>query len=78
MSKYFVLCKILQIIFIIMVPVGIVTVWFDFLLLPMPWWLSWLICSVILAAGIYIFILSKMNLIGQDRNLLQKLMAHRN
>ncbi len=58
-KKYSVLCKILQTILITMVPVGVVTVWFSFLLLPIPWWLSWLICTVILAVGIYIFALSK-------------------
>jgi protein-S-isoprenylcysteine O-methyltransferase Ste14 len=42
-----------------MVPVGVVTVWFDFLLLPIPWSFSWLISLVLLAVGIYIFALSK-------------------
>ena len=42
-----------------MVPVGVVTVWFDFLLLPIPWSLSWLVSVVVLAVGIRIFVLSK-------------------
>jgi hypothetical protein len=58
-KEYSALCKILQTIFIMMVPVGVATVWFDFLPLPIPWWLSWLICAIILTIGIYIFALSK-------------------
>jgi protein-S-isoprenylcysteine O-methyltransferase Ste14 len=42
-----------------MVPVGVATVWFDFLLLPITWSLSWLISAAVLAVGIYIFALSK-------------------
>lgn len=58
-KKYSVLCIILQTVFVVMVPVGVATVWFDFLLLPIPWWLSWLICAVILTVSIYIFALSR-------------------
>ena len=58
-KKYSALCKVLQTILIMMVPVGVATVWFDFLLLPIPWSLSWLISVVVLAVGIYIFVLSK-------------------
>ena len=58
-KKYSVLCKVLQTILIMMVPVGVVTVWFDFLLLPIPWSLSWLVSVVVLAVGICIFVLSK-------------------
>lgn len=58
MKKYSGLCLILQIITVLIVPVCIGSIWFGFLL-PIPWWLSWLICSVIFATGIYIFILSK-------------------
>jgi len=58
-KKYSVLCKILQTILIMMVPIGVVTVWFGFVLLPIPWWFSWLICVVLLAVGIYIFALSR-------------------
>jgi len=58
-KNYSVLCAISQIIFLVMVPVGILSVWFDFLLLPIPWWTSWLICTVILVPGFYIFLLSK-------------------
>lgn len=58
-KKYSALCRLLQTISVIMVPVGVVTVWLDFLLLPIPWWFSWLICVVLLAVGIYIFALSK-------------------
>jgi protein-S-isoprenylcysteine O-methyltransferase Ste14 len=57
--KYSALCKVLQIITIIIVPIGVVTVWFGFLPLPISWWFSWLICLVLLAVGIYIFALSK-------------------
>jgi protein-S-isoprenylcysteine O-methyltransferase Ste14 len=57
-KNYSVLCKVLQTILILMVPVGVATVWFNFLLLPIPWWLSWLICVIILTVGIYIFALS--------------------
>lgn len=53
------LCKVLQTILIMMVPVGVATVWFDFLLLPIPWSLSWLVSVVVLAVGICIFVLSK-------------------
>jgi len=56
---YSVLCKVLQAILIMMVPVGVATVWFDFLLLPIPWSLSWLASVVVLAVGICIFVLSK-------------------
>jgi protein-S-isoprenylcysteine O-methyltransferase Ste14 len=42
-----------------MVPVGVATVWFDFLVLPIAWSLSWLISAIVLAVGIYIFALSK-------------------
>jgi protein-S-isoprenylcysteine O-methyltransferase Ste14 len=58
-KKYSVLCKVLQTILIMMVPVGVATVWFDFLLLPIPWSLSWLVSVVVLAVGICIFVLSK-------------------
>jgi protein-S-isoprenylcysteine O-methyltransferase Ste14 len=57
--KHSVLQKILQTMFVIMVPVGVATVWFGFLLLPIEWWLSWLICVVFLAVGTYIFALSR-------------------
>jgi protein-S-isoprenylcysteine O-methyltransferase Ste14 len=56
---YYALCKVLQAILIMMVPVGVATVWFDFLLLPIPWSLSWLASVVVLAVGICIFVLSK-------------------
>jgi protein-S-isoprenylcysteine O-methyltransferase Ste14 len=58
-KKYSALSKLLWTMFIIMVPVGVVAVWFDFLLLPIAWWLSWLISATVLAVGIYIFALSK-------------------
>ena len=58
-KRYSVLCKILQTIFVIMVPVGIAAVWFGFLLLPIEWWLSWLISVVLLAVGTWIFALSR-------------------
>jgi membrane protein YdbS with pleckstrin-like domain len=58
-EKYSALCKVLQAILILMVPVGVATVWFDFLLLPISWSLSCLICAVVLVVGIYIFVLSK-------------------
>jgi protein-S-isoprenylcysteine O-methyltransferase Ste14 len=58
-KKYSALCKVLQTILVMMVPVGVATVWFDFLLLPIPWSLSCLISVAVLAVGIYIFVLSK-------------------
>jgi protein-S-isoprenylcysteine O-methyltransferase Ste14 len=58
-KKYSVLCKILQAILVIMVPVGVATVWLDFLPLPIPWWSSWLICVVLLGVGTWIFALSR-------------------
>jgi protein-S-isoprenylcysteine O-methyltransferase Ste14 len=58
-KKYSSLCKVLQTILIMMVPVGVATVWFDFLLLPIAWSLSWLISAAVLTVGIYIFVLSK-------------------
>ncbi len=58
-KKYSVLCKVLQTILIMMIPVGVATVWFDFLLLPIPWSVSWLVSVVVLAVGICIFVLSK-------------------
>jgi protein-S-isoprenylcysteine O-methyltransferase Ste14 len=58
-KKYSSLSRVAWAMFVIMVPVGVVTVWLGFLLLPIAWWLSWLICIVLLAAGIYIFVLSK-------------------
>jgi protein-S-isoprenylcysteine O-methyltransferase Ste14 len=58
-KKYSALCKVLQTILLVMVPVGAAAVWFDFLLLPIPWSVSWLISVVVLAVGIYIFVLSK-------------------
>jgi protein-S-isoprenylcysteine O-methyltransferase Ste14 len=58
-KMYYALCKVLQAILIMMVPVGVATVWFDFLLLPIPWSLSWLASVVVLAVGICIFVLSK-------------------
>jgi protein-S-isoprenylcysteine O-methyltransferase Ste14 len=58
-EKYSALCRLLHAISVTMVSVGVVTVWFDFLLLPILWWFSWLICVVLLAVGIYIFALSK-------------------
>ncbi len=64
-TKYSALCKVLLTIFIILVPLGVLTVWFDFLLLPISWMLSWLISAVIFTVGIYIFVLSKK---GFDRS----------
>jgi protein-S-isoprenylcysteine O-methyltransferase Ste14 len=58
-KEYSALCKVLQTMLIMIVPAGVATVWFDFLLLPIPWSLSWLISVVVLAVGIYIFVLSK-------------------
>jgi protein-S-isoprenylcysteine O-methyltransferase Ste14 len=58
-KKYSALCRIIQTIIIIMVPVGVATVWFDFLLLPIAWWISWPISAAVVAVGIYIFALSK-------------------
>ena len=58
-KSYSALSKLAWIMFVIMFPVGVVSVWLGFLLLPIAWWLSWLICVVLLAAGIYIFVLSK-------------------
>jgi len=58
-KRYSALCKVLQTILILMVPVGVATVWFDFLLLPITWPLSWLISAALLAIGVYIFVLSK-------------------
>jgi len=58
-KKYSVLTKVAWAMFIVMVPVGVVTVWLDLLLLPIAWSASWLICIVLLATGIYIFALSK-------------------
>jgi protein-S-isoprenylcysteine O-methyltransferase Ste14 len=58
-KKYSALCKVGETILIMMVPIGVATVWFDFLLLPIPWSLSWLISVAVLAVGIYIFVLSK-------------------
>jgi protein-S-isoprenylcysteine O-methyltransferase Ste14 len=58
-KKYSVLWKVLTAILIIIVLVGVVTVWFDFLLLPIAWWLSWLISAAVLVVGIYTFVLSK-------------------
>jgi protein-S-isoprenylcysteine O-methyltransferase Ste14 len=58
-KRYSALSKLAWIMFVIMFPIGVVSVWLGFLLLPIPWWLSWLICVVLLAAGIYIFVLSK-------------------
>jgi protein-S-isoprenylcysteine O-methyltransferase Ste14 len=59
LEKYSALCRVLQTILILMVPVSAITVSFDFLLLPIPWSLSWVISVVFLAVGIYVFVLSK-------------------
>lgn len=59
METYSVLCRILRSIFVMMVPVGVATVWYNFLLLPIPWSFSWAICVVLLAVGIYILALSR-------------------
>jgi len=37
---------------------GVITVWLDFLLLPITWLLAWLTCGVIIALGVYLFALS--------------------
>ena len=71
-KKYSALCKVLQAIPIMMVPVGVATVWFDFLPLPIPWSLSWLISAVVLAVGIYIFALSKREFDGSGQKLTPK------
>jgi protein-S-isoprenylcysteine O-methyltransferase Ste14 len=42
-----------------MVPVGIISAWFRFLLLPIPWWLSWIVCIIIFTISFYILVLSK-------------------
>jgi protein-S-isoprenylcysteine O-methyltransferase Ste14 len=59
LEKYSALCRVLQTILIVMVPVNATTVSFDFLLLPIPWSVSWLVSVVFLAVGIYVFVLSK-------------------
>lgn len=41
------------------IPVGVLTVWFGFLLLPIPWLVAWLVWGVIFALGIYVWLLSK-------------------
>jgi len=71
-KKYHVLCKILQMVSVIVAPVGIVTVWFDFLPLPISWWFSWLICIVLLAVGIYIFALSRREFARSGQKLTPK------
>jgi protein-S-isoprenylcysteine O-methyltransferase Ste14 len=59
LEKYSALCRVLQTILIMMVPVSGATVSFDFLLLPIPWLLSWLISIAFLVVGIYVLVLSK-------------------
>jgi protein-S-isoprenylcysteine O-methyltransferase Ste14 len=62
----------LQTILIMMVPVGVSTVWFDLLLLPIPWPLSWVICVVLLAVGIRIFVLSRREFAKSGQKLTPK------
>jgi membrane protein YdbS with pleckstrin-like domain len=77
MKEYAVLCKILQTILVMMVPVGVATVWFDFLLLPISWPLSWVICVVLLAVGIRIFVLSRREFDRSGQKLTPKALVHR-
>ena len=72
MKEYSMLCKILQTILVTMVPVGVATVWLDFLLLPIPWPLSWVICVVLLAVGIHIFVLSRREFVRSGQKLTPK------
>jgi protein-S-isoprenylcysteine O-methyltransferase Ste14 len=58
-GKYSGLCRLLQTISVIIFPLGALTAWLNFFLLPISWWSSWLICAILLAVGIYIFALSK-------------------
>jgi protein-S-isoprenylcysteine O-methyltransferase Ste14 len=72
LENYSALCRVLQTILIVMIPVGAATVSFDFLLLPIPWSLSWLVSAVALAVGIYIFVLSKMEFDRSGQKLTPK------
>ena len=58
-SLYNILGISFMVFFFMVIPVGVLTVWFGFLLLPIPWSVAWLVCGVIFAPGIYVWSLSK-------------------
>jgi protein-S-isoprenylcysteine O-methyltransferase Ste14 len=58
-KRYSALLTVFIVFLFMATPVGVLTVWFSFLLLPIPWLVAWLVCSVIFALGIYVWTLSK-------------------
>ena len=58
-KRYSALLTVFMVFFFMVIPVGVLTVWFGFLLLPIPWLVAWLVCGVIFALGIYVWVLSK-------------------
>ena len=71
-KRYSALLTVFMVFFFIVIPVGVLTVWFGFLLLPIPWLVAWLVCGVIFAPGIYVFALSKREFDRSGQNLHSK------
>ena len=67
MKEYSILCKVLQTILVMMVPVGLI-----FFYCPFRGPLSWVICVVLLAVGIRIFVLSRREFDGSGQKLTPK------
>ena len=71
-KRYSALGILFMIFFFMVIPVGVLTVWFGFLLLPIPWLVAWLVCGVIFALGIYVWVLSKREFDRSGQNLHSK------
>jgi protein-S-isoprenylcysteine O-methyltransferase Ste14 len=71
-KRYSALLAVFMLFFLMVIPVGVLTVWFGFLLLPIPWWVAWLVWGVIFALGIYVWVLSKREFDRSGQNLHSK------
>ena len=71
-KRYSALLIVFMVFFFMVIPVGVLTVWFGFLLLQIPWLVAWLVCGVIFALGIYVWVLSKREFDRSGQNLHSK------
>ena len=71
-KRYSALGTVFFVFFFMVIPVGVLAVWFGFLLLPIPWLVAWLVCGVIFALGICVWVLSKREFDRSGQNLHSK------
>ncbi|UCC32906.1 MAG: hypothetical protein JSW53_03670, partial [Candidatus Bathyarchaeota archaeon] len=71
-KRYSALGAVFFVFFFMVIPVGVLTAWFDFLLLPIPWLVAWLACGIIFALGICVWVLSKREFDRLGQNLHSK------